>query len=491
MDKALVQLHKARKHILENKRTKYMLSYYCSLREWETVKYILNNLALFTTDPIFRNRYGNLFLAKDISKNYFGIGEIIVGSMSNMVFGGSVSLKVEDESAEEKLKELYDDGYFLKSITNTYKAAASTSGRAYLFLDTTMNYYANTDIKVNNEFIKFTVVPEFELNIGKNYVVRKFYKEVEISERETQTYEFKYTYVIDGDKCSIIIDGYNHKGERISDRETKNILDINSLYDELNFIPFEILDLGEGMLPNIVHIENALSENLYFQSEDLSSSQTTNFVPEELLYEVPAYASDMYNSFYDKYQTTKIVKSRLEGPTISSVPGNSAILTIERNLALNVTQAALDAKINAVSIGYQLTDKLGNNTDVGADRERATIRLREFHIDRLKPFISKVASKWFLLQGLVIPYDKITAIFAHYITPSRENLINSISKAVQFGIMSREKAVMELAKGELTQEEFEEEMDRITRFITQTDFNVQQNLEKGMDNKLKGLQIED
>ena len=44
--------------------------------------------------------------------------------------------------------------------------------------------------------------------------------------------------------------------------------------------------------------------------------------------------------------------------------------------------------------------------------------------------------------------------------------------------MSREKAVMELAKGELTQEEFEEEMDRITRFITQTDFNVQQNLKK-------------
>ena len=193
----------------------------------------------------------------------------------------------------------------------------------------------------------------------------------------------------------------------------------------------------------------------------------------------------------------KIIKGSIDkgGDAAQIIEGKSAIATIEKNLALNVIQACLDAKISPVSLGYNLVDKLGNNTDVGTDKERVSIRLRDSHIDRLKVFISKVVKQYLLLHDFNVPIEKISVLFAQYITPSTETLTNVLAKQVQFGIKSIPQAVTELNRDELSQEEVDKEVDFIlSQSQAQIDLNMAQRNEKnikGVDNRLKSDGIEE
>jgi len=153
--KGLKELYKARETKKENSDLMNALSYFCSLREWGTVRSILSNANKYTSDSYIANKLKNSFLLDQRAK-YFGIGEDIVGSMSNMVFGGNVSIKVDNDNKEAQLiiDKLIRDGYFMQSINNVYKAAISTNGRSYLFMELTSYFSTTTNYKVKDEFIK-------------------------------------------------------------------------------------------------------------------------------------------------------------------------------------------------------------------------------------------------------------------------------------------------------------------------------------------------
>ena len=412
--------------------------------------------------------------------------------MSNMVFGGNIGLKVEDEEVQNKLNEIYNDGYFMQSIINAYKAAIATNGRSFIFMETTINYDPKTELKTGDKFIKYTVVPEFELEINnlENRIVRSIFKDILTDEKNKyEVYRFDYIYEVFDGNTKLSVEGYDEEDYPLTKSEIKEFLGIDILETYYNFVPFGIVDVGEGMLPNIIFIEDSLSENLYFQDEDLANAQTSEYIPESQIEEIHR-GSATYNVF-DKYQSRRTVKGGIDKETITSVEGKSAIMPIERNLALNVIQASLDAKINPISIGYVLTDRMGSNTDVGADKERASIRLRESHIDKLKPFIAKELNKRLKLEGIEIGLEEIGIIFAQYITPSIESLTNTLAKQIQFGIISIETAVRKINRDVLSEEEVQKEVERIQRTSTQIDLNMKQNLSKGIDNRLNSDGIEE
>ena len=488
-------LYKSTKYNKDNERFLNIISYYISKRDFETVIRLITNVNSFTKDSNMAKRVNGLFLQDPRVKEFFGIGEDIVGSMSNMVFGGNVDIKIDQNNLQKELDDLYNDGYYIRSVIEAYKTAIATNGRSYIFFDVEPIYNTNTEEKIKNEFLNFTVEPEFNLEIYENQVIRTFIKEVG-TDKDLELYEFKYRYVInDINDVDLFIEGYDEKDNRLPDEKVMIILDIETIYENFDFVPYDILDLNEGMLPNILWIENSLAENLYFQDEDLPNSQTKIYLPEDQLFE--DVGGNKYNKdINDKYNLTKIVKGgsidRRENVALV-VKGESAIATIEKNLALNVVQACLDAKISPVSIGYLPTDKLGTNTDVGGDKERVSIRLRESHIDRLKIFMAKILRKFLFLKGYKVKLDKISIIFAQYITPSIESLTNTLAKQVQFGIKSSDLAIKELNRGELTDEEVEREVELIKQFSTQQDFNVNtiSNNVKGIDNNLKGEGVEE
>ena len=491
-----VELHKAKINSKDNEKYLNMVSYYLAKRDFGTVKELISSVGKFTKDPSMLNRVSGLFFTNPKVKEYFGIAEDIVGSMSNMVFGGEVSLKSHQKNAEKELEKIYLEGEYFSNIIKAYKTAISTNGKAYLFYKTDVIFDTSTNVTTGYEFLGYDVVPEFELKITRNTITRTFVKEnFNDLKKEKEYLRFEYKYIKNSDKeYELNIIGYDEQNIQLSDKDVLDILGIDTTYELYNYRPYDVLNLEEGMLPNILWIENSLAENLYFQDEDLPNSQTTKYIPEHELLEGALSQGDLKSSFNDKYNTTKIVKGVSIDPRESIatvVEGKSAISFIERNLALNVVQACLDAKISPISIGYSLTDRLGNNTDVGADKERVSIRLRERHIDKLKIFMVKVLQRILAFRDIHVPLEKLSVAFAQYITPSIESLTKTLAQQVQFGLKSREQAVLELSRGELTPEEVELEMERITKLITQVDYNANLNDKnqkgvEGMDNRIKG-----
>ena len=383
------------------------------------------------------------------------------------------------------------DGYFMDSIKEAYETALTDkNGIAYLFINTVAEYDVLTQVKVRDEYIDLDVVPHFEIEHKRNVLERVFYKNVIVEDKKKEVDVFKFIYRYETDSktgnTELNVFGFDKDDTPITSERTIKILEIDDTYEFYEFIPYVKLSVNKGMLPNIIHIEDSLAENIYFQDQDLPNSQTQTYTPDVMLEEVYISSVNSEGLYGDRYKTRHVVKQGLDGTGITSVAGNSAITTIEKHMALNIMQASLDAKISPVSLGYSLIDKIASNTDVGVQKERVSIRLRENHIARLKIAIAVTLQKRFALDGIEVNIEDISVLFGQYITPSIESLTNVLSKQVQFGIKSRKKASQELNENELSDKEIEAEYELIKELGTQIDYNVDQRgqAKKGQNNNI-------
>lgn len=478
----------------DNKRFFSIVNHHIYKRDFDIVKKLARNVSRITKDPELKKRTQELFMLDSRANEFFGLGETIVGSMSNMVFAGNVNLKTEDPKAQTFLNKIYFDGYFMDAIKKAYELALATSGKSYLFRNTLQEYDSYTNIKIKDEFLDYEIFPDYEIELYRNVLTRTFYKTIEV-EKDKYIYKFQYVYNTQKDGSTILeIKGFDDEDVLISDSETMELLGIDTVVEAYDFIPYREINMHKGMIPNMLFIEDSLALNLYFQDVDLSSAQTHTYTPDSMLYENVFTETEMVQTFKDRYATQHVVKSGgLDEQKIVVVEGKSAISEIEKNLALNVIQGCLDAKISPVSIGYSLIDKIASNTDVGVAKERNSIRLRENHISDLKIYIAKELVELAKLENIKLTVNDIAVIFDPYITPSIETMTNVLSKQVQFGIKSRELAVRDLNKNELTDREVEEEYERIKTLGTQIDYNVEQRKqeEKGESNVLKSSGIEE
>lgn len=487
------KLHNIKKHRLNNKRFLEIINHHIGKRDFETVVGVLNNASSFTNDPHLLDRVNGLFLGSLYCKRYFGLGENIVGTMTNMVFAGDVNIKVENVAAQKIIDDIYFDGYFISVLKRAYRYAISSyEGKSYIFFNTRQEYNAVTEVKIRDEFVDFDVVPYYEITKNKNELVRTFYKTFKAQdENETEVvYEFKYKYITDNlGNTELFISGKGENDEVLRDEVVVALLGIDTVYEYFEYIPYMEIDMESGMLPNILWIENSLAENLYWQDVDLGSSQTHTYTPDNMLYEnIGLGENERAATFRDKYETQHIVKQGLDKAGIIVVPGKSAIDEIEKNLALSIIQASLDAKISPVSLGYSLIDRIASNTEVGLNRERVSIRLRENQVTMLKIYIAKIMQMVLKIEGYDLDITEIAILFDPYITPSVETTTNVLAKQVQFGLKSRKLASKELNRNELSDKEIEEEYELIKELGTQIDYNVSQRkqAEKGGSNVLKG-----
>lgn len=477
------------KHKEDNKRFLDLLSYVISKRDLEGLRSLLNNASDYTKDYEFLKRIKNMFITSNRVIDMFGLGEDIVGTMANMVFAGNVNFRIDKNKRAQKLvDELYFDGDFIELLKEAYKTAIAMSGKgeSYIFVLTNQEYYVDSYIKLKDHFMGFEVVPSFEIDIIPKGIERKYYHYF-VSEGKEKYYDIRYRYETEDGKTTLSIYGYDDNNVLLDENLLKETLDITSVYEEYDFIPYERISIGNGMLPNILFLEDRLSTALYYQDIDLDNSQTNVYIPQHMLTDLDGQKSE---SIYDRFNRYKILGGSTSlNQMVVIQEGKSAIANIEKNIALNVLRGCLDAKISPNSLQYTMLDRLGSNTDVGADKERASIRLRENHIIRLKPSFAKLLVIYLKLNGInSVGVLDIAVLFDPYITPSVEQLTNTLSKQVQFGLKSRQLASGELNKNELTEEELEQEYERIKELGTQIDYNVDQREQarKGESNNLKG-----
>src|SRR5690606_20251829 len=108
----------------------------------------------------------------------------------------------------------------------------------------------------------------FEVEQEKNVLKRYIYKLTTYQDK-TVEYKFVYTYTTEPDgKTNLLITGYDEKDNKLDDNVVRDVLKIDRLDDSWDFVPYERVYLGEGLLTNnTIFIESSLAMNLYFQDE--------------------------------------------------------------------------------------------------------------------------------------------------------------------------------------------------------------------------------
>lgn len=489
----------ANSYIEENERFYNVLNYSLIKKDFEGVKRVIRKVGDYTGDVLLRKRVSNLFIQRDICEDWFGISEAINQTTVNMAFSGNVNIKISgDKEANKLIDEFIYDSNLIETIKEAYSCALSCSGEAvaYIVMRTISEVNANTLQKIGETFIDFEVLKQYEVKKYKNKYIREFYKTYQVvngSQTEKKEYKFVYTYDIQNkNRSTLEIKGYL-EDEEISPYETMNLLNIDDVYEEFDFIPIFELRLGRGQLPNAIYIESRLAESLYFKGTDVQNSQTRKYVPEQMLYENSRPSTvNVAPLIDDPYQLTHPLRTSVDKSGITFQQGYSAIKELEQHIKLDILQACLDAKISPISLGFSLLDSLANNTDNPLTKERVSIRLRETHVAILKMFIAKIIKTFLQINKYDVNVIDIAVIFDQYITPSIETLTNVLAKQVQFGIKSIQQAVTDLNKNEMSDEEIEKEVERIREQRVQMDYNMTQRNQGDKEiNKEKEEKLED
>ena len=174
----------------------------------------------------------------------------------------------------------------MDKIREAYEASISTDGISYLFLNTTKTYHKDTNVKIKEEFINYKVFPSFEIEVHKNELTRTFYESIKIKGEE-YIFKVNYTYITQPNLVTeLFITAYDDKEQKVPDEVVMMLLGIEETYHVYDYVPYLELNVGKGMLPNILFIEDSLAENVYFQDLDLTSAQTHTYIPESQTFEI-------------------------------------------------------------------------------------------------------------------------------------------------------------------------------------------------------------
>lgn len=469
-----------------------VLNYALIKKDFEAVRYILNNVSVFTKDPLVISRVSSLFLLDNRCVKWFGIAESINQSTVNMVFSGNVNIKInEDEEATKLVENFLYDGQLIETLKEAYASALSgvRDGKSYILMRTTSEYDLFSGYRIKDKFLEFEVLKQYEVKYHKNRLVKTLTKTIfDDIEKKEHEYRFEYIYTSQSNGITRLeVVGYDDNGDRLRPSAIKKILGINEVVMAYSYQPFFELNIGRGQLPNIIFLEDSLAKALYFKDTDLPNSQTKKHVPENLMYKT-INASNAAE-FDDPYSTTYPMKQSIDGNGLVIQEGKSAVKELQEHIKMDILEACLDAKISPISLGYSLLDSLANNTDTTTTKERVSIRLRETHIAILKILIAKIIKTFLQINGKNVEVSDIAVIFDQYITPSTETMTNVLAKQVQFGLKSIEQAVRELNKNEMSEEEIINEVERIEKRAIQLDFNMNQRKqaenEKDSDKKVE------
>lgn len=479
---------KVRKKNEDEKRFFNLFNYFLIHRDLTSIKMLLSTATSDFKIPNLEPRLRNLFLRQERCNDMFFLGADIVSVMKHMTFAGNVEIKTDKVRAQKEIDKLFYNGQFLDILKKAYEyALSSVNGRSFVFLQTNPTYEIENDFKIGDKFLRFEVFHDYEIEIEDNKLERKFFIPYVFDKEkgEEEFIEVKYEYITEDNFVTRLnITGTTEKGNRVPDDLLKELLSVDVLVDVFNFVPYEILHLGKGMLDNILFIEDELAKVKYFKKKDLPNAQTRKYIPSAHMNRI--VTQDGFNQEYeDEFRTTFAYQGGVGLSTkdqVVIVDGKSSIDFIEKHILMTISEACLNAEISPASLPYAILDKVSNNTEIGVNKERLSIRTRNNNVNKIVMFAAHLLSKFLELNGHNVSYEEITVNFDDYITPSIESMTNVLSKQVQFGIKSRKRAIYELNRGEMTDNELEQEYKEVLQASTQQDYNVRQAIQQENEN---------
>lgn len=394
----------------------------------------------------------------EIRKIHTGLPKLIVNTLVNIVHNDLNSIVIENEAVNEVWEEIYKDNKFKNLLKKATKDVLVAGDGAFKI---------SFDENISNlPIVEFYAADKIDIVRNRGRVKEiVFYTEYVYNHNKYILHEtYGYGYVNYN-----LFDNYDNEIDITSIPDTAELQDVSFDDSFMMAVPYIIFEsdkwegrgqsVFDGKCDNFDAIDEAWSQWI----DALRAGRSKTYIPESLIPRNPETGELLKPSCFDnRYIKTDTYNGEGFTPTIDTeqplIPTDNYLQTYVTALDL-----CLQGLISPSTLG--IDNKKLDNAEAQREKEKTTLYTRDSIIETLNDVIPTLvntilkANKTWNEES--IEDNEITIEFGEYASPSFEAVVETVGKARQYGVMSIERVVEELYGDTMTEEEKEEEVQRI------------------------------
>lgn len=413
-----------------------------------------------TVDNATKSRFWAASYTSKVRKMHSGVPKMVVNKFSDIILGDLDKITINDveEATNALWEEIAKDNKFTKVLEKAIQGALSCGDGAFKFsYDEAVSKYPLI------EFFPADRV-EYVRKRGRLHEIL-YYTCMTCKGKE---YRLQETY----GKGYITYKLFNDQGKEVALNmleETNNLVDVSFPGEFIMGVPLIFFEStkwdgrGEALMDSKTEMLDCLDEDLSQFLEAIRGARTQKYIPEDLLPRDPSTGRiHEGNDFDNKYIAIGCDRSENAKNEIAVITPDILHEAYNAGFA-SFLDLCLMGIISPSTLGIDL--KKTDNAEAQREKEKTTLYTRGKLVDVLNEIIPQVVSTALKVNDRInnktpTKYT-VSVTFGEYAAPTFNEVISVVGEAVSYGIMSKRKAIDELYGDTMTEEEKEEELQRI------------------------------
>lgn len=414
-----------------------------------------------SSDPVNKARFWSAVPSEDLSirKIHSGLPAMIADKLSDIVVADLDSIEVTGEADNTLWEEIRKDNKFDDLLGDIIATTLISGDGAF-------------KLSIDTEISKYPIIEFFDGDKVEYITQRGRLKEIKFYTfytKNNRQYKLSETY----GKGYINYNLYDSNGNEVSLNtldETKELADVTYKDDFIMGVPLMFFKSpkfegrGKSIFDNKSDAFDALDEVISQWIDAIRDGRVQKYIPEDL---VPKDINGNLmkpNPFDNRFLK---VGSSLAEDAKNEIDMKQANINYEAYVESysNAIDMCLQGIISPSTLGIDL--KKTDNAEAQREKEKTTLYTRGKMVDILTEVIPELVNIILKTNDVLNKKNtgeyEVSIVFGEYASPSFDSVVETVGKAKTYGVMSIEQCIEEMYGDTWTDEEKEEEIQRIKK----------------------------
>ena len=414
-----------------------------------------------SSDPVNKARFWSAVPSEDLSirKIHSGLPAMIADKLSDIVVADLDSIEVTVENNNTLWEEIRKDNKFDDMLGDIIANTLVSGDGAF-------------KLSIDTEISKYPIIEFFDGDKVEYITQRGRLKEIKFYTfytKNNRQYKLSETY----GKGYINYNLYDSNGNEVSLNtlyETRELADVTYKDDFIMGVPLMFFKSpkfegrGKSIFDNKSDAFDALDEVISQWIDAIRDGRVQKYIPEDL---VPKDINGNLmkpNPFDNRFLK---VGSSLAEDAKNEIDMKQANINYEAYVESysNAIDMCLQGIISPSTLGIDL--KKTDNAEAQREKEKTTLYTRGKMVDILTEVIPELVNIILKTNDVLNKKNtgeyEVSIVFGEYASPSFDTVVETVGKAKTYGVMSIEQCIEEMYGDTWTDEEKEEEIQRIKK----------------------------
>ncbi|EOU1577593.1 capsid protein [Clostridium perfringens] len=414
-----------------------------------------------SSDPVNKARFWSAVPSEDLSirKIHSGLPAMIADKLSDIVVADLDSIEVTVENNNTLWEEIRKDNKFDDMLGDIIATTLVSGDGAF-------------KLSIDTEISKYPIIEFFDGDKVEYITQRGRLKEIKFYTfytKNNRQYKLSETY----GKGYINYNLYDSNGNEVSLNtlyETRELADVTYKDDFIMGVPLMFFKSpkfegrGKSIFDNKSDAFDALDEVISQWIDAIRDGRVQKYIPEDL---VPKDINGNLmkpNPFDNRFLK---VGSSLAEDAKNEIDMKQANINYEAYVESysNAIDMCLQGIISPSTLGIDL--KKTDNAEAQREKEKTTLYTRGKMVDILTEVIPELVNIILKTNDVLNKKNtgeyEVSIVFGEYASPSFDTVVETVGKAKTYGVMSIEQCIEEMYGDTWTDEEKEEEIQRIKK----------------------------